>query len=128
MTRVASRRRCDTTAGVLRSASRELDRDDRAGATTRAEEIAADMFGADERPVDVSRRSGGLARSRVTFYPFWRAELLVSIFQLLLPIEDHFSLASGSASAVSSDPRHRTTRVDEVTYLSEDTNGRCRIE
>jgi len=44
-----------------------------------------------------------------------------------MPIEDH-SLASGSASAVSSDPRHRTTRVDEVTYPSEDTNGRCRIE
>jgi hypothetical protein len=61
-----------------------------------------------------------------TFYPVASAEF--SIFQLLLPIEDHFSLASGSASAVSSDPRHRTTRVDEVTYLSEDTNGRCRIE
>tara|TARA_B100000767_G_scaffold103366_1_gene99259 strand:+ start:693 stop:1001 length:309 start_codon:yes stop_codon:yes gene_type:complete len=102
-----------------------LDRDDRVGVTTRAEEIAADMFGADERPVDVSRRSGGLAVSG-TFYP--KAGPSFPFSSSNLPIEDHFSLASGSASAVSSDPRHRTTRVDEVTYPSEDTNGRCRIE
>jgi len=101
-----------------------LDRDDRAGATTRAEEIAADMFGADERPVDVSRRSGGLARSRYFLSCGERR-----VFHFPAPILPRItSLASGSASAVSSDPRHRTTRVDEVTYLSEDTNGRCRIE
>jgi hypothetical protein len=84
------------------------------------------MFGADERPVDVSRRCGGLARSR--YFLSFGGRRVFHFSADRLPIEDHFSLASGSASAVSSDPRHRTTRVDEVTYLSEDTNGRCRIE